>query len=77
MKLYLKRNQPIFAKIETLNRFPLLKIPKMQLTPIFEISNFLQIKPGHKRIGGCPFRTNHHIMARLIPKIIAKFDITH
>ena len=77
MKFYLKRDQPILTEIETLNRFPFLKIPKMQLTPIFEISNFFQIKTRHKRIWRCPFRTNHHIMARLVPKIIAKFNISH
>ena len=42
------------------------------MLPIFTIGNIFEIKAGLKSIRCCPFGRNHHIMAWLIPEIIAE-----
>jgi hypothetical protein len=51
---------------------PVLEIPKVHLTAVFEVPNFFQIKAWHKGIGGSPLTGNHDIVTRLIPEIVVK-----
>ena len=77
VELHFQRQQAILAEIHGFDRNFLLKIPEVYFAAIFQMPNLFQIKPWHERIGGGPFRRDHHIMARLIPKIISKLDIPH
>ena len=77
MKTHFQWDQSIFTQIHAFDRLFLFKIPKMDFSAVFEMPHFFQIKTRHKGIGRAPFRADHHVVARLIPKIIAEFDIAH
>ena len=72
-----KREQSILTQIHGLDWFFFFKIPEMQLTPIFKMPDLFEIKSWHESIRRGPFGTNHHIVAGLIPKIIAELNIAH
>ena len=49
----------------------------MDFAAILQMANFFEVKPGHESVGGGPLGTDHHVVAGLIPEIIAEFYIAH
>src|SRR4029078_206147 len=73
----LQRDQTVLAKVETLLWFLFLEIPEMDFAAVFEMADLLKIETRHEVIGRGPFRGDHHIVARLIPEVVAEFDSAH
>ena len=77
VEAHFERNQPVLAEIERLLRRALLEIPQMDAAPILQMADLLEVEAGHEGVGGGPFRGSHHIVARLVPEIVAERDVAH
>ncbi len=77
VELDLERDQPVFAQIHGLDRHALLEIPEMQAATVFQMADLFEVEARHEGVGGRPFRADHHVVAGLVPEIVAERDVAH
>ena len=73
MKADFQRNQTRFAQIETLRDPALRPIPKVQPPAVLSSRDVLRVKAASVRVRRGPFAADHHVVLRLVPKIVVEF----
>ena len=73
----LQRDQPVFPEVLRLDRYAFLEIPEMQAAAVLQVAHLLQVEARHEGVRRGPLGGHHHVVARLVPEVIAEGDVAH
>ncbi len=77
VELDLERHQPVFAEVHGLYGLAFLEIPNVEAATVLEMAHLLEVEARHEGVRRRPFRADHHVVARLIPEVVAERDVAH
>ncbi len=67
----LQRHDPLLSQVDPLLERPLLPAEHIQVRPVPARLDIVQIQTLLEQLRGSPRRRDHHIMVRLVPKVIS------